>query len=99
MKQVAHDGPEHISSHSAIEEMTRGHSFRILLYIRVLFQVTCTCAFLTTLLALMFNSQSSGKLLGRWSMVAHPKQAIEEQDIVGEGVGLRRGQAPAGEKT
>ena len=32
------------------------------LYIHVLFQVGCTCAFLTTLVALMFSSQSSGKL-------------------------------------
>ena len=67
-EQVAHDGPEHISSHSAIEEMTTGHSFRLVLYIRALFRVTCTCAFLTTLLALMFNSQSSGMAFGQ---VAH----------------------------
>ena len=59
LKQVAHDDPEHSSSRGAIEEMT---STKLVLSSCASFPARCTCAFLTTLIALLFISPSSGNL-------------------------------------
>ena len=80
LKQVAHDDPEHSSSRGAIEEMT---STKLVLSSRASFPAPCTCAFLTTLIALLFISPSSGNLCqaggqgGAW-----PIRAIEGEEIV-----------------
>ena len=57
LKQVAHDDLEHSSSRGAIEEMT---STKLVLSSWASFLARCTCAFLTTLIALLLISPSSG---------------------------------------